>query len=94
MILIILWIVIIYAFNKALLNESVGNINNHVMAEVVSYQPVTKEIQVWSQSNPCGIYGGQHGTGTHFSLSITYFSVGIIPPIFRSLTPFISAIYS
>jgi len=64
------------------------------MAEFVSHQPVTEEIQVGSQSNPCGIYGEQHGTGTHFSLSITYFCVGIILPICHSLTPFISAIYS
>jgi hypothetical protein len=41
----------------------------HAMAQVVSHQPVTVEAKVSS----CGLYGGQSGTGTGFSLSSLVF---------------------
>jgi hypothetical protein len=39
------------------------------MAQVVSRRPLTTEAQVRAQVNPCGIGGGQSGTGTGFPLS-------------------------
>jgi hypothetical protein len=43
------------------------------MAQVVSRQPLTAEARVRARVNPCGICGGQSGTGTGFSPS--FFSV-------------------
>jgi hypothetical protein len=37
------------------------------MAQVVSRQPLTAEAQVRVQVNPCGICGGQSGTGQVFT---------------------------
>jgi hypothetical protein len=44
------------------------------MAQVVSRRPLTVEARVRDQDNPCGICGGQSGTGIGFS------PVNIIPP--------------
>jgi hypothetical protein len=38
----------------------------HVMAQAVSRRPLTAEAQVHAWVNPCGICGGQSGTGTGF----------------------------
>jgi hypothetical protein len=43
------------------------------MAQVVSHQPLTMEAQVHARVNSCGIFGGQSGTGTGFSLSSSVF---------------------
>jgi hypothetical protein len=43
------------------------------MAQAVSRRPLTAEARVRSQVNPCGIYGGQSGTGTGFSPSTLVF---------------------
>jgi hypothetical protein len=39
------------------------------MAQAVSRRPLTAESQVRARVNPCGICGGQSGTGTGFSQS-------------------------
>jgi hypothetical protein len=51
------------------------------MAQAVSRWPLTAESRVRVRVSPCGIYGGQRGTGTSFSpsssvpLSISFHSI-------------------
>jgi hypothetical protein len=55
--------------------------NGRAMAQVVSCWPLTAEARVHARVNPCGICGGQSGTGTGFSLSSSVFPCQyIIPP--------------
>jgi hypothetical protein len=39
------------------------------MAQAVSRRPLATEARVSSRVSPCGIFGGQSGTGTGFSPS-------------------------
>jgi hypothetical protein len=39
------------------------------MAQVVSRRPLTAEARLRDRVNPCGVCGGQSGTGTGFSPS-------------------------
>jgi hypothetical protein len=56
------------------------------MAEVVSSRPLTTEARVHARVNPCGICGGQSGTGIGFSLSFSVFPCQyIIPPSLSKL---------
>jgi hypothetical protein len=51
------------------------------MAQVVSHRPLTAEARVRARVSPCGICGGQSGTGTGFSSEFFGFSsVSIIIP--------------
>jgi hypothetical protein len=43
------------------------------MARAVSRRPLTAEARVRSRVSPCGICGGQRGTGTGFSPSTSVF---------------------
>jgi hypothetical protein len=43
------------------------------MAQAVSRRPLTAEAQVQFRVGPCGICGGQSGTGTGFSPSTSVF---------------------
>jgi hypothetical protein len=49
------------------------------MAQVVSSRPVTAEDRDRSRVNPCGICGGQSGSGTGF-----YPSSSVSPSIYNS----------
>jgi hypothetical protein len=48
-------------------------LQGRVMAQVVSRRPLTEEACVRARVNPCGICGGQSGTGTGFSPSSSVF---------------------
>jgi hypothetical protein len=48
------------------------------MAQAVNHQPVTAEAWVRAWVKPCGICGGQSGTGTDFSPNFSVFPVNII----------------
>jgi hypothetical protein len=48
-------------------------ISGRAMAQAVSRRPVIADVRVRSRLSPCGIYGGQSGTGTGFSPSTSYF---------------------
>jgi hypothetical protein len=43
------------------------------MAQAVSRRPLIAEAQIRARVNPCGICGGQSGTGTGFSQSSSVF---------------------
>jgi hypothetical protein len=43
------------------------------MTQVVTHRPITTEAWVQSRVSPCGICGGQSGTGTGFSPSTSVF---------------------
>jgi hypothetical protein len=56
------------------------------MAQVVSRRPLTAEARARVRVNPCGICGGQSGTGTGFSPSSSVFPFQyIIPPSLSKL---------
>jgi hypothetical protein len=54
-------------------------------AQAVSRRPLTAESQIRARVNPCGICGGQSGTGTRFYQSSSVPSVNIIPSSFSIL---------
>jgi hypothetical protein len=60
-------------------------LGGRAMAQVVSRQPLTTEAWV----HPCGICGGQSGTGTGFSSEFFGFPLSVIIPL--SLSTIISS---
>jgi hypothetical protein len=48
-------------------------------AQTVSPRPLTAEARVRSRISPCGVCGGQSGTGTGFSPSCRFSPVNFIP---------------
>jgi hypothetical protein len=57
----------------------------HAMAQAVNCWPVTVEARVCAWVSPCGICGGQKGTGTGFSLSYLVFPCQcIISPLLHT----------
>jgi hypothetical protein len=55
--------------------------HGRAMAQVVSRRSLTAEARVRAWVNPCGICGGQSGTGTGFSPSSSVFPCHyVIPP--------------
>jgi hypothetical protein len=55
------------------------------MAQVVSRRPLTAEARVRARLNPCGICGGQSGTGIGFLRGLRFSPVNIIPPSLSKL---------
>jgi hypothetical protein len=48
------------------------------MAQAISRRPVTAEARVQSRVSPCGVCGGQSGTGTGSSPSCRFSPVNFI----------------
>jgi hypothetical protein len=53
--------------------EVTSSVSGRAMAQVVSRRPLTAEARVRARVNPCGICGGQSGTGIGFSPSSSVF---------------------
>jgi hypothetical protein len=54
-------------------------------AQAVIRRPSTAEARVRSRASPCGVCGGQSGTGTGFSPSCRFFPVNFIPLVLHYL---------
>jgi len=54
-------------------------ISDHVMAQAVSWWPVTTEDWIQSHPSSCWICGGRSGNDTDFSSSTSILPVSIIP---------------
>jgi hypothetical protein len=65
--------------NKCMFLRS--RVRGRAMAQVDSHRPLTAETRVRARVNPCGICGGQSGTGTGFSPSSSVFPCQYIIPL-------------
>jgi hypothetical protein len=63
-----LWLEYSSVFNVLFASHSVAG---RAMAHVISHQPLTAKAWVHAYVSPCGIYGGQSGTGIGFSPSFS-----------------------
>jgi hypothetical protein len=51
----------------------VAHLQGRAMAQAINRRPLTAEARVRSRVSPCGIFGGQSGTGTGFPPSTLAF---------------------
>jgi hypothetical protein len=51
------------------------------ITQAVSRRALAEEARVRSRVSPCGICGGQSGTGTGFPLVLRFSPVNFIPPV-------------
>jgi hypothetical protein len=65
------------AFSQDTKPVSVSVSADRAMAQVVSRRPLAAEAQIRARVNPCGICGGQSGTGTGFPPSSSVSPVNI-----------------
>jgi hypothetical protein len=56
-----------------MVQHTLYELSGRAMPHAVSRRPLTTEARVRSRVNPCGICGGQSGTGTGFSPSNSVF---------------------
>jgi hypothetical protein len=63
----------VYALLSGLNRNYTDSESGDAMAHVVSRWPLTAETRVRTRVNPCGICGGQSGTGTGFSPGFSVF---------------------
>jgi hypothetical protein len=59
----------VFILHVMLLRATKSSSIGRAMAQDVSRRPLTAEARVRARINPCGICGGQNGTGTGFSQS-------------------------
>jgi uncharacterized protein (UPF0335 family) len=71
---------------EALLHDSKKVGLGRAMAQVVSRRPLTAKARVRARVNPCGICGGQNGSGAGFSPSSSIFSKLILWGMSNTLT--------
>jgi hypothetical protein len=50
------------------------------MVQAVSQRSLARDARIRARVNPCGVCGGQSGTGTRFPQSYSVSPVNIIPP--------------
>jgi hypothetical protein len=55
------------------------NFMGRAMAQAVSRRSLTAGVRVRSRISPCGMCGGQSGTGTSFSQVLQFFPVNFVP---------------
>jgi hypothetical protein len=82
----ILCVVLLTYSSPAWIDPKATLMIGRAMSQVVSRRPLTAEAQVRAWVNPCGICGGQSGTGTGFYPSSSAFPCQyIIPPSLSKL---------
>jgi hypothetical protein len=72
----------LYSDSEGKVNTSGGNstVDCRTMAQAASLRPLTAEVRVRAQVNPCGFCGVQSVTGTGFSREFFDFPINIMSP--------------